>query len=228
MSVELPIDAMPRPRVPALSWPAVLAALTVAVAVQLLLALAGLAAGVYSPDAVRDGHTIALWAAVWGAGSMVLVAAIGGYIAGRSSGLRRSSDGVIHGVVAWAALTLFYAALATTALGELTSGLFGMLRADNINDSSAAAAVGVVGEWDRALRALGEVGLSAEQARLLLEQMARGSAPEGIEAMGSMTLWLALAILLSFVAATVGGLMGARGGRRTARHAPLEGPLTLE
>jgi len=105
MSVEFSPTVV-RPRFPAISWPAIFAALAVGIAVQLLLSLAGVALGVYAFDSADETETITLAAASWGAVSMLVSALVGGYVAGRCSGLRRTGDGVIHGLVSWAATTL--------------------------------------------------------------------------------------------------------------------------
>ncbi|HSQ05098.1 MAG TPA: hypothetical protein VLN59_13730, partial [Burkholderiales bacterium] len=127
MSVELASTPV-RTRFPAISWPAIFAALAVGIAVQLLLTLTGFAVGVIAAErGVGSRETITLAAAGWSAISMLIAALLGGYVAGRASGLRRTGDGVMHGLVSWAASTVLYAMLATTAIGGLTTGLFGLL-----------------------------------------------------------------------------------------------------
>lgn len=49
-------------------------------------------------------------------------------MAARATGLARSSDGVLYGVVCWGATTLLFAALASTAWGTFGGGLFGHLQ----------------------------------------------------------------------------------------------------
>ncbi len=219
------VDFIPetRARFPVISWPAIFAALTVGVSIQLLLTLAGFALGVYALDTANDTGTITLAAASWGATSMLASSLIGGYVAARSSGLRRTSDGVLHGVVSWGATTLLYAALATTAIGSLTTGLFGLL-GSGVDGASPSASVGAEGDRERALRALSDLGMSADQARGVLDQLA-GAGGQGAPAtrdagdvVGSATLWLSAAVLLSLVLGMLGGIMGARGSRRILRR----------
>jgi len=213
-----------RPRFPAISWPAIFASLAVGVAIQLLLSLAGLALGVYAFDAGEEPETITLAAASFGAVSMLVSALVGGYVAGRCSGLRRTSDGVLHGMVSWAAMTLLYAALATTAVGALTTGLFGLL-GSGLGNTAAPAAVGAAGDRERAIQALTELGITGEQARSALDQMTgnasrpnRESPRETTQAVGSATLWLSAAVLLSLVLGMLGGMIGVRGSRRIIRR----------
>jgi hypothetical protein len=223
MSVEFSPSVV-RPRFPVISWPAIFAALAVGIAVQLLLSLAGLALGVYALDARNEAETITLAAASWASVSMLFSALIGGYVAGRGSGLRRTGDGVLHGVVSWAAMTLLYTALATTAVGSLTTGLFGLL-GSGLDTTAGQAAVGAGGDRDRALQALTDLGFSADQARSVLEQLAGSpnrtadtAARDTSQAVGSATLWLSAAMLLSLLLGMLGGTMGVRGARRIIRR----------
>lgn len=218
----MPVEFSPtvvRPRFPAISWPAIFAAVAVGVAVQLLLSLAGYALGVYPRNESGSTQAITLVAASWAAVSMLLAAFVGGYVAARCSGLRRTGDGVLHGIVAWAATTLLYTALATTAVGALTTGLFGLV-GENLDQGAAQAAVGTAGDRERALNAMTDVGLSEAQARAVLDQMARSGAADrdaAADAVGTATLWLAAAVMLALLLAILGGMIGVRGSRRTLR-----------
>lgn len=228
MSVDFSIGVAPRPRFAVVSWPAILAALAVGIALQLLLTLMGYVIGAYATDAVAEADTITLAAALWGVTSMLIAAFVGGYVAARASGLRRTGDGVMHGVVSWATTTLLYAVLATTAMGPLTTGLFGLL-GPAMSEPSAPAAVGAAGDRALALQTLGDLGMSAEQAEALLDQAARGAIdPSGAtESVGSATLWLTGAVTLSLVLGLLGGMLGARGGRRKIQsHEPMA-PVSL-
>jgi hypothetical protein len=242
MSVELASTPV-RIRFPAISWPAVFAALAVGIAVQLLLTLAGFAVGVIAAGrGVGPSETITLAAAAWSAISMLIAALLGGYVAGRASGLRRTGDGVMHGLVSWAASTVLYALLATTAIGGLTTGLFGLLAPSMMstaatNENSAGTATqGVTGtdeQRQRGLRMLRDIGLSQEQASNVLDRIFRGGTPsagpsssaqEAARGVGSATLWLAGTALLSLLLAILGGIGGSRAMRRTIRPVHRDAP----
>src|ERR1044072_4161504 len=105
-----------RTRLAPISWPAVFASLAVGISVMLLLTLAGVAVGLTAVDPGADSpRAITIGAATWQTISMLVAAIVGGYVAARLSGLRRTADGVLHGAVSWGATTVLYAALATTA-----------------------------------------------------------------------------------------------------------------
>lgn len=215
-----------RARLAPISWPAVFASLAVGISVMLLLTLAGFAVGVSVAEPGSDStRAITMAAAAWQTASMLIAAVVGGYVAARLSGLRRTGDGVLHGAVSWGATTLLYAALATTALGALTAGMFGLLAAPAAEKGSGVAAI----DPARALRSLESMGIREDQARVIIETLATSASPAATpparhpaddvtESVGTATGWLSATVLLSLVLSMVGGAMGPRGTRRTNRR----------
>ena len=222
------------------SWPAIFASLAVGISVMLLLTLAGVAVGVSVADPGADSpRAITMGAATWQTISMLIAAIVGGYVAARLSGLRRTADGVLHGAVSWGATTLLYAALATTALGTLTAGMFGLLAPGMPERAAPAAAVSAAPvDRDHAQRTLESVGLSAEQARAVVDQLtgpatagsaapaARQQIEDAADSVGTATGWLSATVLLSLLLALAGGAMGTRGARRGNRRLEQRDPST--
>ena len=217
-----------RARLSPVSWPAIFASLAVAISVMLLLTLAGVAVGISEADPAVDGEqSITMGAAVWQAVSMLVAAFVGGYVAARLSGLRRTADGVLHGAVSWGATTMLYAALATTALGTLTAGMFGLLAPAAPERAASAASAITANDPAAAQRTLEGIGLTPEQARTAIDKLSAPAvspappAPERIEqtvyTVGSATGWLAGTVLASLLLSLLGGAMGARGTRRGNR-----------
>ena len=218
-----------RGRFAPISWPAVFASLAVGLSVMLLLTLAGVAVGVSVVEPGADSpRAITMGAAIWQTISMLIAALVGGYVAARLSGLRRTADGLLHGAVAWGATTVLYAALATTALGTLTAGMFGLLTT-NAPDRTAASASASGVDRDQAQRTLENMGLSAEQARTVIDQITNSPpasngtpparTPEDVaDTVGTATGWLSATVLLSLVLSLTGGVIGARGARRGNRR----------
>jgi hypothetical protein len=216
-------------------WGAVFAGFAVGVGVHLLLTLIGVAAGfaVYGAGARPDGGSVSIAAAAWNTASMLIAAFVGGYVAARSAGLRRSTDGILHGVVSWGVTVLFFALVTGSVTGNAVTGLFGAAT------STTAAAVGAEGgdsamaelfasiqRGDRAA-AVGvlrdRLGMSEEQAARAVDQAlamrnrAGSEAAENVsdaaEAASIASTWLSAAILLSLLAGAGGGVLGARGAR---------------
>lgn len=236
MAIEFaPAPASDRGRLSPISWPAIFASLAVGISVMLLLTLAGVAVGVSVVEPGADSPiAITMVAAAWQTISMLLAAIVGGYVAARLSGLRRTADGVLHGAVSWGATTLLYAALATTALGTLTAGMFGLLAPGNTERAAVASAPDTSPDREQTQRSLESMGLNPEQVRTIIE---RFTAPAGVPAtrqqadaaadtVGTATGWLSATVLLSLVLSILGGIMGARATRRTNRRIEHHDTLT--
>jgi len=106
-----------------------------------VLALLGVAMGLSTMDLMQGERPGTTGPLLWAGLSMLISAFIGGYVAARLSGLRRQVDGVLHGAVAWAVITLLFATLATSITGSLLSGIFnnmgpGMMRSSIGIDNS--------------------------------------------------------------------------------------------
>ena len=81
-----------RGRIAPISWPAVFASLAVGISVMLLLTLAGVAVGISIVEPGADSpRAITIGAATWQTISMLIAALVGGYVAARLSGLRRTT-----------------------------------------------------------------------------------------------------------------------------------------
>jgi hypothetical protein len=211
-----------------ISWAAIFASLAVGISVMLLLTLAGVAIGLTTVEPGENTRAITIGAATWQTISMLIAAIVGGYVAARLSGLRRTADGVLHGAVAWGATTVLYAALATTAIGTLTAGMFGLLappQAERAAPTSAAAS----GDRDQMQRMLEGMGISADQSRSIVERLSapaastgsateRQQAEQAADAAGTATGWLTATVLLSLVLSMIGGSIGAKGCRRINRR----------
>jgi hypothetical protein len=109
-----------------ISWGAVFAGMIIAMVVQLLLGLLGFGIGIASVDPATategTGRGMAIGMAIWWVVSSLLALFLGGWVAGRLAGFPRAGDGGLHGLVAWAAMTILSLYLVTTAVGSLVGG----------------------------------------------------------------------------------------------------------
>lgn len=138
-TTHLPLETagLRRPLFAAVRWGAILAGVAAGVSMQLLLTLLGIASGLTVADVNADNTGTAMGAMLWAGVSMLIAAYIGGYVAARMSGLKRKSDGVLHGLVSWAVTMLLFVTLAASAGGALLGGLF------NVGMSGVAPAASV-------------------------------------------------------------------------------------
>lgn len=170
-----------RPLFPAIRWGAVLAGVAVGISVQLVLTLLGIASGL-SMTSVQQGEAPGTGAMVWAGISMLLAALVGAYVAGRMSGLKRKTDGILHGVVSWAVTTLLFVVLATSAGGSLLSGLFSSLGQGATAAAQSGASPG--GMTAMLNRQLG-VNVTPEAMRTLQSHIAAGRRDQAIDYMSS-------------------------------------------
>jgi hypothetical protein len=110
----------------AVRWGAIFAGVAVGISVQLALTLLGIASGLSTLDIAADNSASALGTLIWAGISMLVAAFVGGYVAARMCGLKRRSDGMLHGFVSWAVTTLLFAMLAASAGGSLLGGVFNL------------------------------------------------------------------------------------------------------
>lgn len=222
-------------------WSAIFAGLAVGLGVHLLLMLIGVSAGlaVFGAGERPEGQTISVAAAVWNTISMLVSAFVGGYVAARASGLRRTSDGMLHGVVSWGATVMVVAFLTGSVTGNALGGMFGLASTTAATQAAAPGSPGVsipelltsIQSGDRAatVAMLQErFGMTPEQANRVADQAAtmigQGQTAPGMseqvtdtaQAASAASVWLAAAILLSLLSAAGGGLMGAHGAQRRA------------
>lgn len=176
-----------RPLTPAIRWGAVLAGVAVGISVQLALTLLGVATGLSATDvATTEGSTLGRGALMWAGVSMLIAALAGGYVAARMSGLKRKADGVLHGVVAWSVTTLLFAALATTATGNMLGTMF-----SSINPGAVASAVtsgntgAALGRMTELIRSQTGVAVTPEITRTLQQYIAAGQRDQAVQYMVS-------------------------------------------
>jgi hypothetical protein len=211
-----------------LRWSAVFAGLAVGISANLFLLLVGGAAGLamFTTEARPSGEGIAMAAALWNTLCMLIGAFVGGYVAARASGMRRSRDGILHGAVCWGMTMLLSAILAGSAAGSALSGMFSAISSEPGAAASVARSA-QTGDRQSAVSTLqSQLGLTEEQASRLYDQAQvlagreQGGAQmqeetrEGMRTASMASGWLSGAILLSLLAAMGGGMLGARATRR--------------
>ncbi len=122
-------------------WGALIAALVVTLAAQILLTVFGLAVGLSSFDIRAEGQGVSIGTGIWTGISLILSIGIGGFMAARLSRISLRTDGIYHGIVLWGITWLLFAWLATSAMASLLGGMFNVFGATMQGAGTAAAAV---------------------------------------------------------------------------------------
>ena len=189
MVVVMPVDRV--------RWAAVLTGLVVALMTVTLLSVLGLAIGLTIGTPGNISSTLGVGAGVWSAISILIALVAGGWAAARTAAVPGRTNGALNGAMVWVAtIPLVFillgsgiATLAAVAGSAVTTGaqLAAPLTGQSANGPSLAAT-----------------------AQALIGQSVPANTASAIGT-GSLAAWgTLLALLLGLVAATVGGLLGAR------------------
>lgn len=108
-----------------LSWGAVFAGLLIALALQLVLTLAGAAVGLAAWDP-NSGSGLGIGAAIWALVSVLISLYVGGRIAGWTAGSLIRSAGVLHGALVWALTMLVTTWLVASGISSIAGTAFGV------------------------------------------------------------------------------------------------------
>lgn len=193
-----------------LSWGAIFASLAVGLGVNTLLMMVGVAAGLTATQAKDATEGVSIATGIWTGLSMLISAFIGGYVAAKLSGLKRRTDGILHGLVAWGATLLTFAFLATTATGNMLGSAFSVFGQNpNIAAQVSETGVNIIKQGDDDNASSAARGTSTP----------RISAEDAVETAAAATWWLFLGSLLAMLLSIWGGSMGVRPRTRISdRH----------
>jgi len=202
-----PEDVLPvRSRV---SWSAIFAGATVALAIYILLGAFGTALGFSVAHKVTDNELKAS-AAIWAIVSVLVALFLGGYIATQCTAGENKTEAIVHGLVVWGVLFMGLLWLGSAGMSFGFNGLIGAMNSPAVRSVS-----------DEDLRAL---GITQEQVERLRDKL-RSYPSEIREAAQSPYVtqaawWLVGGIVLSMLAAVSGALAGA-GPTLVLRRVPI-------
>jgi hypothetical protein len=133
------------------SWGAIIAGAAVALGVQVLLAVLGIAIGasvidpLYEADPVEG---IGIGAGIYFLISATLAVLAGGYVAGALSRIQERRNRTLHGLATWSAVTLLSVLMLATGLGRLVGGTMSLVGAglSQAGDVASAVAGSVAGQ----------------------------------------------------------------------------------
>jgi len=193
------------------SWGAIFAGVTAAVIVQLLLTLLGVGIGAATVNPLQEqapGQGLGVGAAIWFFVSSIIAMYVGGLVAGRFSNAPLKRDRMSHGVFTWAATTILSAVFLASALTSLLGSAAG--------SAAGTTAVQVKSTQPGAPQAAVSASPDARKAAAptVNEQQAREAADVAAKRVSQTALGTFFLLVLTGIAAAVGGCSSAR---RTAR-----------
>jgi hypothetical protein len=114
-----------------ISWGAIFAGTVVAFVVQILFSVLGLAIGLTIVEPMTGQapwEGIGIGAGIWWVVTALISLLLGGWTAGRLSGMPLRQDAMLHGVVVWGLVTFISVLLAVAGGGAVAAGPLGMIQ----------------------------------------------------------------------------------------------------
>lgn len=142
-----------------ISWGAIFAGAVVAISVQLVLSMLGLAIGLATVDPTveaRPAEGLGTGAGIWWVVTGLISLFIGGWVAGRLAAFPRWIDAMLHGLVVWGLTAVATVFLLGSGVTGLLGGALGTVSQAAV--SAAPAAADEFGEQD------GSISRQAQQA----------------------------------------------------------------
>ncbi|HEX7089184.1 MAG TPA: hypothetical protein VF192_03555 [Longimicrobiales bacterium] len=220
-----------------MSWGAVFAGFIVAMVVQMILTLLGLAIGLGAIDLTTgDFSGLGTGAAIWAGLTALISLFVGGLVAGYLAGRLTRGNGMLHGVLVWGLTMLLTTFALTSGLGTLLGGVF------SVTGQAVSGLVGTAGQLGAAavqrpggvptseqevIQLLQRRGLSQQEAQATVndlrqtgvqigqqvQQVQRQAPQVATQVAGTLStaLWITLLVaVLSLAAAVAGAAITAR------------------
>jgi hypothetical protein len=198
-----------------IAWSAVFAGVVAALALHIILNLLGLGVGAATIDPGSgenpDATTFSIGAGIWWTVSGIIASAVGGYIAGRTSGKPKESTAAFHGVTAWATTTLVIFYLLTTSVGAVVGGIYNTVSGvvEQTSDDAAQSAANSpnpLGQVQNKMREM--AGQDPANPSPEAKQQATQAADTAATAVSTGGIFAAVALILGAIASWFGGRAG--------------------
>lgn len=194
------------------SWGAIFGGSVIALAVQLLLATFGMAIGLSTIAVSTEEETakgVGIGAAIWWLISALAALFVGGFVAGRLCGFKRRWDGLLHGALTWALVTLASIVLLTTALGSIIGGAWNVMQT-GATVASKASEQATPEQREQANNAAQQATTQAKEVANQAPEKAKEVAEKAKGPSVAAAWSIFLMLLLGLGAAAIGGATGAK------------------
>lgn len=189
------------------SWGAIFAGVILALVIQLMLGLLGVGIGAATVDPRTEQSPLSglgAGSAIWLVISTIIAMFIGGWTAGRLSGVVSQLSGVLHGAVVWGLATLVALYFLTSTAGGLISGAANLLGGVVSTGSQVAAqSPGLSDEIREQLRQRG-IDIDSLEARAQDERTQAQAAEKARQAGSTIAGGISRAGIFGFFAMLIG------------------------
>jgi hypothetical protein len=194
-------------------WGPVIAGLFAALSALVVLSVLGLGIGLSGYDVGDPAQPFGIGAGVWGAISAFIAFGIGGWLAARTAAVPGRGNGFLNGAMVWMVAVPLLVYLLGGGLGTLQSIVDGAAItaaqvAAPIVDQAAIAVTG-----NPAFPAVAQPLQPTPATPAPLNQLTPADRQAAIAAAGTIAWGTLVSLLLGFIAASLGGLLGARSAR---------------
>jgi hypothetical protein len=201
--------------VPGFRWGSIFAGTCVGIAVYVLLVLMGICAGV-----AQWGGDTSLALLALNLAAAFVASVLGTFIAARSADLDRASQGAMHGLMVWSAVTMVAIAM-TLCLVRDMAGNMATLLTQNAERETALVQNDRQPGWGYSRETAGEAGILVDRPRhalFVIDPPAAPAAPVPSQREFDLPAYAALmicsALAISLFGSIAGGLLGTRSPRR--------------
>lgn len=194
------------------SWGAIFAGAAIALVLEILIAVLGIAIGLSTVDPATEPQPfggLGVGAMIWWILTGIIGMFAGGCAAARLAGSPQRSTGALHGAAVWAVVTLVTVYLLYSAVGAVIGGAWNVLHTGAM--SATQVQPGAVQEVRQELQGqpAEEAGEAAQQVRQAATQAVQAVTPQTVaERSAAAAWWTFFMLLIGGVAAVVGGIVG--------------------
>jgi hypothetical protein len=204
-----------RAAVPGFRWGSIFAGTCVGIAVYVLLVLMGICAGI-----AQGGGDASLTLLALNLAGAFVASVLGAFIAARSADIDRASQGAMHGLMVWSAVTMI-AIVVTLCLVRDMAGNMAVLLAQNAERETALVQNDRQRGWGHPRETAGEAGTAVGRPRYALFVIGPAAAPVApapprreFDLPAYAALMICSALAISLFGSIAGGLLGTRSPRR--------------
>lgn len=210
------------PGIKRICWGAIIAGALLALVLFFMLSVLGAAIGltVLDPSKREPAEGLGIGALVWWLLCTVISIFIGGCTAAKLSAVWMKGNGMLHGIVTWALITVIMAWLVTSTAGAVMGGALSTLQAGMQAGAQAAdeADQGTIQQLQQKAKEL--AGQAQQEAEQTTEQEKEQVAEKAANVSAAALWGTFIMLLIGLIAGALGGITGAACNKKLIEKGP--------